>query len=127
MHHRLLILSVIIPLLTGSLAAQRKTPAKSGEEKSSVPSRPHLTAVARSDQDSIVLRWAPSTALGWIAGNRLGYIIERVTMLKDPKAARTSLHRLNAVPIKPWNLDEWKARISNNNRYAAVAVQALYG
>lgn len=127
MHHRLLILSLIIPLLTGSLAAQRKTPAKSGEAKSLVPSRPHLTAVARSDQDSIVLRWAPSTALGWIAGNRLGYIIERVTMLKDPKAARTSLHRLNAVPIKPWNLDEWKARISNNNRYAAVAVQALYG
>lgn len=99
----------------------RPVPALSG------PAGPRLTAVARSDQDSIVLRWAPNTPLAWLAGNRYGYIVERVTMLKNVKAARASLHSLSPDPVKPWPLQVWKKRISKNDRYQAVAVQALYG
>lgn len=102
-------------------AKSRPAPILSG------PAGPHLTAIARSDQDSIVLRWAPSTPLAWLAGNRHGYIVERVTMLKDVKAARASIRSLSSTPIKPWSLQVWKQRIAKGDRYQAVAVQALYG
>lgn len=127
MHRFLFAIALGLLLSAGDLPAQKKPAANTGTLKSSLPPVPKLTAVARSDQDSIVLRWAPSTALGWLAGNRLGYIVERVTMLKDQNEARASFHRLTPAPVKPWPLEEWKNRISKEDRYEAVAVQALYG
>ena len=127
MHRLLLTVGLGLLLCAGMVSAQKKPAAKPTAVTS--PLRPHglLSAVARSDQDSIVVRWAPNTALGWLAGNRLGYIVERVTMLKDPKEARATFHQLSSLPIRPWTLEEWKKRISRDDRYEAVAVQALYG
>jgi uncharacterized protein len=121
------ILTLGLILCAGNLSAQKRKPVKKGHTLPPISSGPRITAVARSDQDSIVIRWAPTTALGWLAGNRLGYVVERVTMLKDLKKARASFHRLTSGPIKPWSLEEWKVRISKSDRYEAVAVQALYG
>ncbi len=138
--HRFLLVLVLAFLCSGGFLSAQKKPLKkhktvAGEQKAeqhtsqkpSLPSGPHLTAIARSDQDSIVLRWAPSTPLAWLAGNRLGYIVERVTMLKDVDAARSTFHQLSPAPVKPWTLQEWKSRISKSDRYEAIAVQALYG
>ncbi len=128
MHRTFLITTLLLLLLAEGLTAQAKRPQKTrGTIPPVTAARPRLLALARSDQDSIVLRWAPNTPFGWIAGNRLGYIVERITMLKDPKAARATFHRLTPVPVKPWTLDEWKSRINTKDRYEAIAVQALYG
>ncbi len=140
------LMATILALLIcgGTLPAQQKTESKRKVTKRSKsegrnvpsyrkapvlssPSGPHLTALARSDQDSIVLRWAPSTPLAWLAGNKHGYIIERVTMLKDARAARATFHSLTPTPIRPWSVQVWQQRIVKNDRYQAVAVQALYG
>ncbi len=126
--HRILVAAALVSVVCGgNLSAQKRSAAAGTAVKSPHLPVPRLTMVARSDQDSVVLRWAPNTALGWLAGNRLGYIVERVTMLKDPKAARASFRRLSPSPVKPWSLEEWKRRISNGDQYQAVAVQALYG
>lgn len=139
MHRLLLAIALVLLVIAGNLSAQRKPAArqkhatkraaasKHSGEKPSLPSHPHLTAVARSDQDSIVVRWAPSTPLAWLAGNKFGYVVERVTMLKNTKAARATFRTLAPSPMKPWTLEEWKSRISKDDRYQAVAVQALYG
>src|SRR5436853_2255055 len=37
-----------------------------------------ISLIARTDKDSVVLRWAPSRPGGWRIANRLGYIIERM-------------------------------------------------
>jgi uncharacterized protein len=111
---------------TGIAPRYIKSPARPVPTLSN-PAGPRLTAVARSDQDSVVLRWAPNTPLAWLAGNRHGYIVERITMLKDVNAARATLRSLSREPIRPWSLKEWEERISKDDRYQAVAVQALYG
>ncbi len=87
----------------------------------------NLAMLARSSPDSIVLRWAPAKPGAWLEANRYGYLLERVTMGKDGKAVPGSLRRLAASPMKPWTLDEWKARAPRNDRFAAVAAQSLYG
>ncbi len=83
--------------------------------------------IARVDRDSIVLRWAVSKAGGWEVANKLGYVLERATMDAQGRATKSSLHRLTAAPLKPWTLDQWKQRAPRDDRYAAVAAQALYG
>ena len=87
----------------------------------------HIALVVRTDRDSVVLRWGPSTAGGWITANRSGYIVERVTMTADGGAVQRSLRRLTPAPLMPWPLEEWRRRASRGNTYAAIAAQALYG
>ncbi|HKK63279.1 MAG TPA: hypothetical protein VJ951_12015, partial [Bacteroidales bacterium] len=37
-----------------------------------------LHLIAQPGADSVVLRWAPSTAWGWVIANQLGYTVERI-------------------------------------------------
>ena len=91
------------------------------------PRSAHIALLARTSPDSIQLRWAPSKPGAWIEANRFGYLIDRVTMTKQGKVVPGSMRRLTPAPLKPWTLDEWKARARPDNRFAAVAAQALYG
>jgi uncharacterized protein len=89
-----------------------------------------ISLVLRADRDSIVLRWAPSGPGLWLETKTVGYIIERGQVDSTGKLITSSVKRLNEVPIMPWALDEWKKRgaaTEKNNRYAAIAVQLLYG
>ena len=76
--------------------------------------------------DSVVLRWAPSDAILWRAYNKSGYILERIEL---PENITGNLPRVRLSPsaIKPWTMDEWKARINTRDTMAAVAITLLYG
>jgi len=76
--------------------------------------------------DSVVLRWAPSDPLLWRAYNDAGYVVERMEITPAMKT-RPVREKLNATPLKPWTLEEWKTRARHTDTTAAVAATLLYG
>ena len=107
--------------------ALKRYSASSGQARIEGPREAHLVLMTRIDRDSIVLRWAPSKPGAWIETNKFGYTLERVTLDKQGKVVPGSLHQLSTAALKPWSLDEWKSRAARDNRFAAIAAQALYG
>lgn len=100
-------------------------------QKGNAPSAPskiaHIALTARVSPDSVVLRWAPTTPAGWVAGNAVGYIIQKATLQPDKKVVPGSARTLTLAPIKPWSMEVWKQRARRENQYAGVAAQALHG
>lgn len=91
------------------------------------PRYAHLALITRSNNDSVVLRWAPSKPGGWSIANDLGYVVERIRVNTDGSFDPVMFERLTAVPLKPWPLEVWKQRVTSDNHFAAIAAQALYG
>ena len=86
---------------------------------------PEIKVIHRVRNDSVILRWAPNTAVAWQIGNRYGYRITRYQINGQGDSLITESVVL-ADNIKPWPLDDWE-EIVRNNSYAAIAAQALYG
>lgn len=86
-----------------------------------------IRVVARSSMDSIVLRWAPLNFEAWVMGIRNGYTVERFTLVRDNKIV-TPAERTLLTPdnLKPWPEPDWE-KLVLENKYAAIAAQALYG
>jgi hypothetical protein len=86
-----------------------------------------IAVVARPYQDSIVLRWAPKDFSTWIAGNKTGYHVERITVTRNGNTLnpmeRVTL-TANALTMLPY--DRWEALVKRD-RYAAIAAQAFFG
>jgi len=80
--------------------------------------------LARSYADSIVVRWAPMNPTAWLLGNDSGYRLVRIDYTDKQHPVQTTL---TTVPLRPLSLEQMMATIGANNRYAAVAAQALYG
>ncbi len=91
------------------------------------PGAAYLTLIAQSSSDSIVLRWAPSTAGGWSIANELGYFIERITIEESKEIEDAGYIRLSEHPLKPLPLEVWKTYAGPDNHFSAIAAQALYG
>lgn len=90
-----------------------------------------LTITARAFDNSIKLRWAPTSFNAWKTANKSGYILERFTIKKNneilPLEQRIKGKKLSASPLKPLSTEaEWKPLMETND-YAAIAAQALYG
>lgn len=91
--------------------------------------RGRVSAIARSGEQEILLRWAPNDPLTWKLGNKYGYTIERFTIGKNGRIDSTGRWprvQLTPQPIKPWPLDDWEP-IAVKDHYAAIAAQAIYG
>ncbi|SDM33403.1 fibronectin type 3 domain-containing protein [Catalinimonas alkaloidigena] len=86
-----------------------------------------LYLVARNYGDSVVLRWAPRQAVLWQGANRAGYGVRRLEMRDTTRAERQTPVSLTSSPLRPWTLDEWKARARPDDTLAALAAQLLYG
>lgn len=80
--------------------------------------------LAKSYSDSIVVRWAPMSASAWLMGNDSGYRLVRIDYTDRQHPLQTAL---TTVPLRPLGLEQMMAVIGPNNKYAAVAAQALYG
>jgi uncharacterized protein len=80
-----------------------------------------IRVLARPAEDSIVLRWAPTTPHGWRIGNRVGYLIER-------KTSGGESVRLTPQPIVPWEVEPWGEWMQKDstNAFIGIAVYALY-
>ena len=90
------IMFFVIVLLHPNIRVQ----AQEKTEKEPDPRRASISIIARVDNDSVVLRWAPSTPGGWVIANKI---------------------------VKPFALDNWKGIATKENMFAAIAAQALYG
>ncbi len=99
----------------------------SGQDQDANPRSAQLALITRTDKDSVVLRWAPNKPGGWLVGNRLGYHVERVRMNRDGSFNRSGYERLTSVPMKPWTQEQWLQRAPRDNKFAPIALQALYG
>jgi fibronectin type 3 domain-containing protein len=95
-----------------------------GAGKTKGPAHLHIRVLAKAYEDSIVVRWAPEDAVAWIMGKDSGYRITRIDY-SDP--ARPVRKILTVAPFKPLTLEQMKASLDRDNKYAAIAAQALYG
>lgn len=82
---------------------------------------------ARSYSDSICLRWAPDSYLGWRAGNRYGYKIVRFTIIRNNiPVLHPEPKLLTPEPLKPLPLAAWEV-LADSDDYCAIAAQTIYG
>jgi len=84
----------------------------------------HVRVLARAYEDSIVIRWAPTDPVAWTLGKDSGYRITRIDYT-DPQHPVSTM--LSTTPFRPLTHDQMMATLDRNNKYAAVAAQALYG
>jgi hypothetical protein len=87
------------------------------------PKHLHMRVLAKSYADSIVVRWAPMDAVAWLMGNDSGYRVERIDYTDREHPVTTVL----CQRLRPLPLEQMKAAIGPNDKYAAIAAQALYG
>ncbi len=88
-----------------------------------------VSAIAKSSEQEILLRWAPKDPMTWKLANKYGYTIERFTIGKNGQVDSTGQWPrvvLTPQPIKPWPLEQWES-IATKDAYAAIAAQAIYG
>lgn len=91
-----------------------------------VTGRP-IFMVAYSDSTRQLLRWAPTSTLGWLAGNKYGYMVERVTVSRGGAILEQQERRfLTPYALKPLRLDQFEP-VADTSDMAAVAAQAIYG
>jgi uncharacterized protein len=132
----------MVACLLQTLNAQVKKPATPAVKKPAakttgpklpppIKADPNLSAskiysIARATKTGILIRWAPDNEGAWSLGNRYGYGIERYTILRDGKVLSATEKKASKFVFKPRPLQEWDS-LANNNDYAAVLAQAIYG
>ena len=88
---------------------------------------PEVKVIAHPTKNTIMLRWGVTSPSAWKYANKVGYIIERKTIVINKQVLKTPIVvQLNTVPIKPKPMMDWKEFTEKNNN-AAIAAQALYG
>ncbi len=110
-------ISIFLVLLTSLVMAQE--------------SEQGLAMISNSNGKVIKLRWAPTTWQVWKKVMTGGVYIDRHVIRRDgellPLEVRSQGTRLNADPIKPWqDQDAWKA-LAEEDDYAAIGAQAIFG
>jgi len=86
-----------------------------------------VKAAYDSINNKILLRWAPNNPNFWLLANEHGYTIEKYYYQRDGQLLDIPLKKeLLTEDIKPKKLDEWEEIVQNND-YAAIAAQSLYG
>ena len=83
-------------------------------------------AVARAAKNEILIRWAAADYGGWDVCNKYGFAIEKYTIVKNNKLLEKFERSQPKMVIKPKPLAEWDSLV-NNDDYAAVMAQAMYG
>ncbi|SEL68289.1 fibronectin type 3 domain-containing protein [Chitinophaga rupis] len=112
-------------LLTGSLFFTGRAVA----QKSNAVTKPAQVAViARPFRDSVLLRWAPVNEALWSRANVNGYMIKRYTLLRNGALLPVPEEALlTSQPLHPLPLKAWEQVVKENEKYGAVAAQAIYG
>lgn len=85
-----------------------------------------IAVTARPSVDSVVLRWAPLNYRVWRAGNKNGYRVERFVLARNGRLLGQPEKSILIPSLKPMPEERWRGLVEND-RYAAIAAQALYG
>jgi uncharacterized protein len=87
-----------------------------------------LSIKVLSKDDSISIRWAPSSYDVWAKGNQFGYKVERFLVSRDEKITdKKCMTMLHEGVIKPLPEKEWEFIVKKDSTYAPIALQALWG
>ncbi|MFY7826694.1 MAG: fibronectin type III domain-containing protein [Flectobacillus sp.] len=87
-------------------------------------SNPKLQLLVRNYQDSVVLRWAPTSAAQWLFASQKGYRIQKTIISKNANQGVSTL--LTPNKFLPLTLEDVKKRYSKQDSYVGAAVQSLY-
>lgn len=85
-----------------------------------------VVMASKYSENSIWLRWAPTTPIAWEKANANGWWVERVLIPSSTEPGDTAYILLTDNPIKPLPLDYWE-HPSDTSDTAAIAAQVLYG
>ncbi len=85
-----------------------------------------IRVLVRASDGYVRLRWAPTSPSAWLKLNTYGYQIERFTVKRNGVLLPPSHESKVVEHIAPKPLEQWKA-IVNQNDYAAIFAQSLYG
>lgn len=99
--------------------------AQGGENEPSESVNLQLSALSYGD--SIVLRWGYDRSSAWRTLNRHGFILERISLDDNNKVQEMAFQKLTAEPVKPWPIEVWEGKNIEDDNYALMAAQALYG
>ncbi|SHL15446.1 hypothetical protein SAMN05444266_102235 [Chitinophaga jiangningensis] len=114
------VITIIVATVAGfglTAGAQQKKPAAQ-----------QIAVMARPVKDSILLRWAPTTAMLWQQANASGYMIARLTVMRDNKMLpRPLVTTVMTGPLKPLPLAAWEPVVKTHEKYGSIFAQALYG
>ena len=91
------------------------------------PIKHEIKVISRVRDNKVLLRWAATTPTSWMKSNRYGYQIERYTVKRDGILLNPPEKKLltNSI-LFPEPLEFWEQAIQNDD-YAAILAQALYG
>lgn len=124
MRTQVIVLCVLMWVLPAIVAAQQPDTLNAFRLAGAVrdPGFAQIKVIASATNDSVVLRWAPSTPHGWYVANRTGYMIERRT-------GTGPFTRLTPDTLHPWLPDQMIAAIEANrdNQFLHLALQATWG
>ena len=85
---------------------------------------PKVQLLVRNYQDSVVLRWAPTSAAQWLIASQKGYRVQKTVISKGSSQGVSTL--LTPNKILPLTFEEVKLRYSKQDSYVGAAVQSLY-
>jgi hypothetical protein len=85
-----------------------------------------IAVIARPSTDSITLRWAPMRFNVWQLGNVNGYRVERYVLARNGSLLTSPEKQILHAGLKP-NAEEYWEGLVKNEKYAAIAAQALFG
>ncbi len=115
-NNRFYIVFIIIQVFMGHILWSQN------QVKDSLPS---VRIVSRVQEHQILLRWATDQAIAWEKTNKEGYILEKYLLSKNGTRLSTP-KKIWSKTIKPDPLEEWQEIVENND-YAAIIAQAIYG
>jgi uncharacterized protein len=78
--------------------------------------------------NTIQVRWAPTSAIVWQLGNKYGYTLERYTIIRDGvliQNPKSEIKTLATAPIKPISESAMETR-SDTNDYVAMVKGCIY-
>ena len=108
-------LFLVLVAISTSRAQQEETPPL------------QINAIAKYQNNKIVLRWAVTNSSAWLKLNTHGYTIERYLVKKEGQLLPIPQKKiLTPSPIAPKPVADWEELVMRND-YAAILAQALYG
>lgn len=88
---------------------------------------PAVMVNARAQKNRILIRWAINSPSEWKKAHKKGFLINRVTVLRNGKILpKPEKVLLTKTPLRPEALDLWLDLVQKDNN-AAIIAQSIYG
>lgn len=107
-----------------SLAMVLLSVSSQGITQESQEEQSGLYIKGKATDKGIELRWAPTDAVTWETTRKTGYYLLRIEHKESGVLDSTWLF---SEPFKPKSLEELKETVDQQNKYIALAAQAMYG